>query len=73
MAVARSARAAGGNSVATVVLAAHLQRLLARDARGAHISAIAASTNSPTLRPVNFTASTKTFPTSIINGTAMLG
>jgi len=45
----------------------------ARDARGAHSSAVAASITSPTLRPVNLTASTETFPTSIINGTAMLG
>ena len=73
MAAAPSARAAGGNSVATVVLAALPPATARAYARGDHISAIAASTNSPTLRPVNFTASTETFPTSIINGTAMLG
>jgi hypothetical protein len=37
------------------------------------MSAIAAITTSPTPRSTAFAASTKTFPNSIINGTALLG
>jgi len=42
-------------------------------ARGANMSATAASTTSPAPRPLAFAACTKTSLSSIINGTALLG